>query len=841
MTLFRRELGAYFNAAIAYIFIIVFVLLNGGLFMTQFFLYNRADMRQFFSTLPFILSVFLPAVTMRLWAEEKRGNTLELLLTFPVPTSTLVIGKFLASFVFYLVALLGTVTIPVMISAIGHPDVGAMVSGYLGAAMMGGFFLAVGIFISGLCHDQIVAFILSMIICFGLYLSGTTYLSTSIDGWFPGLGSFLARFIGAAGHYDTFGKGVIDSSDLFYFLIGTTVFLVLNGLWFDGRMKPGAKKIFTVATFVAVAIFLMTNWLLADLPLGRFDLTEGRIYTISPATKKILKSLTAPVSIKFYVSSADKMPTEMKTLEQDVIGKLDELRVSSGGHFDYKIFHMEAANAVEQNQPNKKEGDVDSLEKQLQEKGINPFQVRAVESDEVAVRLVYSSISIGYKEKLEEMIPRLLPDNLHELEYMIISKIYRMTLETKPKVALVAPYEEKKIEPQMQELLKQLGGQIPEGYRDDLFEVLPMALKYEGYEVARIKLDKDETIPSDVTTLVVAEPKSLNDRQKYEINRFLASGGDVFFAVQNYEYDYQPRGNQLSIQPKEKKPEINSLLSQWGFEVDEQVLVDEQHDVINLSGAMRGPFEMSIPVKVPIQVLIPASGMNPNVSVTSRLSSMFYLWGTALKINDSKVKQQNLKVDTLLHSSDHSWTVPFKAGSITPQDLVQQQEGRVGPFPLAVMVSGQFADVYKDQTTVPAWPVAEVAKTDSTDPNAKPAEPAKNVELEKATPISLKPGKMILIGASSLFQKNLIRNGGNLNFFMNSIDAISLGEELVTIRSKQPVDRGLGRVSAPVKAGWRIFVTFLVPLLLTVIGTLRVFLRRQAKQNYMKEYAELAN
>jgi len=150
LTIFRREIAAYFNAAIAYIFIIVFVLLNSGLYMTQFFVIGFADMRPFFTTLPFILAVFLPAVTMRLWAEEKRGNTLELLLTFPVPTRTLVIGKFLASFVFYLAALLGTLTIPIMIKAVGNPDVGAMASGYIGAALMGAFFLSIGIFISGL-------------------------------------------------------------------------------------------------------------------------------------------------------------------------------------------------------------------------------------------------------------------------------------------------------------------------------------------------------------------------------------------------------------------------------------------------------------------------------------------------------------------------------------------------------------------------------------------------------------------------------------------------------------------------------------------------------------------
>jgi len=178
LTVFRREIAAYFNAAIAYIFIIVFVLLNGGLFMTQFFIIGRADMRSFFVTLPYILAVFLPAVTMRQWAEERRGNTLELLLTFPMGTHEIVIGKFAAGLIFYFSALICTLPIPIMLQALGNPDLGTIFGGYLGAALLGSLFLAVGIFISGLCRDQIVAFILSMINVFT-----SSGIGSSSDNW----------------------------------------------------------------------------------------------------------------------------------------------------------------------------------------------------------------------------------------------------------------------------------------------------------------------------------------------------------------------------------------------------------------------------------------------------------------------------------------------------------------------------------------------------------------------------------------------------------------------------------------------------------------------------------
>jgi len=120
---------------------------------------------------------------------------------------------------------------------------------------MGAFFLAAGLFISGLCRDQIVAFILTMIVCFGFHLTGTEFFASSIDGWVPGLGSFLRQFIGSTQHFDSFAKGVIDTGDVLYFVIGTVLFLVLNGFWMEGRMRPGAKKIFTTATLVSAAIF----------------------------------------------------------------------------------------------------------------------------------------------------------------------------------------------------------------------------------------------------------------------------------------------------------------------------------------------------------------------------------------------------------------------------------------------------------------------------------------------------------------------------------------------------------------------------------------------------------
>ncbi len=235
ITIFRREFASYFNSPIAYIFIIAFLVLNSGLFMTGFFLNGAADLRSFFGNLPFFLIFFIPAVSMRLWAEDKRTGTFELLMTLPMRAREVMMGKYLAALAFYLVALAGTLPLPIMISVLGNPDMGAMWSGYIGAALLGGLYLAVGTFTSGLMRDQISAVILGIMACFSIFIVGVPGVAATIDGWVPGMGSFFQHYLGLSGHFDMMMRGVITLGDLAYFLGLTAVFLSLNTLWLKGR------------------------------------------------------------------------------------------------------------------------------------------------------------------------------------------------------------------------------------------------------------------------------------------------------------------------------------------------------------------------------------------------------------------------------------------------------------------------------------------------------------------------------------------------------------------------------------------------------------------------------
>ena len=235
MTVFRREFGAYFNSPIAYIFIIAFLAFNSVLFITGFFLGGTADLRNFFGSLPWFLIFFIPAVSMRLWAEDKRLGTFELLMTLPIGAGEVMLGKYLSALAFYLVALAGTLPLPIMVMALGNPDVGAMWSGYIGASLLGALYLGIGTFTSGLMRDQISAVILGIVTCLLIMLLGMDFIASSIDGWLPGLGSFLQSHLGLSGHYDMMMRGVISLGDLTYFVGLTAVFLILNTMWLEGR------------------------------------------------------------------------------------------------------------------------------------------------------------------------------------------------------------------------------------------------------------------------------------------------------------------------------------------------------------------------------------------------------------------------------------------------------------------------------------------------------------------------------------------------------------------------------------------------------------------------------
>jgi len=235
----KRELRAYFTTPLAYVFIVIFVALNGA---TAFYfggLFDRgqADMQPLFGFLPWLYLILIPAVAMRLWAEERKSGTLELLMTLPVSTTWAVIGKFLAAWIFAGIALGLTFPIWITVNYLGDPDNGVIVASYVGGLLMAGSYLAIGGFVSALTRNQVIAFVIGAAVIFLFMMSSLDLVMAAFRTWAPVLVVDLVQSLSFLVHYDAIVRGVIDLRDLIFYLSIMGVFLLANVVVVD--LKKG--------------------------------------------------------------------------------------------------------------------------------------------------------------------------------------------------------------------------------------------------------------------------------------------------------------------------------------------------------------------------------------------------------------------------------------------------------------------------------------------------------------------------------------------------------------------------------------------------------------------------
>jgi ABC-2 type transport system permease protein len=224
----NRELSAYFSTPVAYIFIVIFLMLSGvfTFYLGQMFERGQADLSAFFNFVPWLYLVLVPSVAMRLWSEERRSGTIELIMTLPLTTWQLVLGKFLAAWLFIGLALVLTFPLWLSVNYLGSPDNGVIFGAYIGAWLMAGGFLALGSCVSALSKNQIVAFILSLVLCFVLVVSGFPIVQDVFSGWAPLWVIDALSSMSFLTHFNAISRGVIDLRDVVYFLamIGTWLY-----------------------------------------------------------------------------------------------------------------------------------------------------------------------------------------------------------------------------------------------------------------------------------------------------------------------------------------------------------------------------------------------------------------------------------------------------------------------------------------------------------------------------------------------------------------------------------------------------------------------------------------
>ena len=302
-----KELWGFFASPVAYLFLGAFLAVNLFVFfwVETFFARNLADARPLFEWMPVLLIFLTAALTMRLWSEERRAGTLESLLTLPVSPTRLMLGKFFAALGLVAIALALTWPLPLTVSWLGPLDWGPVIGGYLATLLLASAYIAIGLFVSARTDNPIVSLIGATLLCGLFYLFGSSVLT----GLFGHAGGEWLKLLGSGSRFDSITRGVLDVRDLYFYLSLVGVFLVLNRYvleqlrWAGDRARPALRRRWALVTGLLAANFLAGNLWLQPLGMVRADITQGRLYSISEATRHYLDQLQEPLVLRGYFSA----------------------------------------------------------------------------------------------------------------------------------------------------------------------------------------------------------------------------------------------------------------------------------------------------------------------------------------------------------------------------------------------------------------------------------------------------------------------------------------------------------------------------------------------------------
>ncbi|MDP7619634.1 MAG: Gldg family protein [Dehalococcoidia bacterium] len=542
--LILKDLKAYFDQPTGYVLVVLFVGILSYLFFRSALASGDASLRPMFQLpLPWAMAVLVPAATMRLLAEEERDGTIELLLTHPVREIDVVASKFIAGWVFISAALGATLGIPLLLSTAADLDLGAVVAQYLGALLLAGSLVSIGVFTSSLSRNQIVAFLFSMSSAFVLLFIGYQFVFAALP---TRIGS-VARDLSLLTHFQSVGQGIIDAGDLTYFLGVVTAFLsaayfMVRRRVVSPRSRAQRRLLAGVAGLIALGVAMILG---GSIVPGRLDLTEGQIHTLSPATADLVSDLDDLLTVRVFAS--DNLPTQDALLYQEVRDFLESYERAGRGNVQVSYQSPDSD---------------DEIAAEAQRLGVTLAPFTDFRENELTYKEGYLGIVLFYVDRVET-IPVIR--DVSSLEYRIASLTNRMTQERRQIVGFLAGHGERQ--------------------REQEYQVLTAALS-EQFDV--VDVSEAENGPIDlnlVDVLVVAAPtEELPVATRASVGEYLAAGGNAMMLIEPMTID------QLTFDATPNPNSLADLMRGFGVTVGEDVVYDREANQVLQFGSAGGPF-----------------------------------------------------------------------------------------------------------------------------------------------------------------------------------------------------------------------------------------------------------
>ncbi len=652
-TVTKNEFFRYFFSPLAYICLIGFLLLNGSFafYFGHFFERGRADLLPMFAFQPWIYLLFVPGISMRSWAEEFRAKTILQMATLPVSVTTLVWGKFLASWLFCAVALLLTFPFWIIVNLLGSPDNAVIAAGYLGSFILAGCMLAVSQTMSALTKNQVIALVLAVIANLFFFLSGLEFVLDIFRGIFSAAVIDMIASFSFLTHFESISRGLLELRDVVFFAAVILLFNFTTALVVSFRTAGNARwlKSGRRGSYILVFVFLLAAFggvnLLADSLLRsiRIDFTAEGIYTLTPATQKVITELKSPVTARLYYSPIlGQRNSDMRLMFDRIRLLLKQYAAISNGKIDLHIYNP---------QP------LSNTEDRAIAAGLQPLPV--IDSNINA----YFGLVLSNEKNRREVIPFFPLERSNFAEQDLTEAFYALE-QTKPRLGVLTSL------PMFDDILNNVV--TPK------WEILSQIERF--YDVVRLSADNLNL--DDIDILMIVHPQGLSEQAQNQIRDYSLKGGKILAF-----FDMAPEALKLAapLSKPLQASDYGSLPEWWGFRFfDNAVVADmENSSLIDASTNHKTNPEFTQDV---IQFYLRGDSFNPAAPETKGLQKMLLTSASVF----APRKNAEIEFLPLLTASADSQLMSARAvyDNIHPADILRLFKADKLPKYLAARIKG---------------------------------------------------------------------------------------------------------------------------------------------------------
>lgn len=663
--LIRKELRSFFSSLSGYV-VLVFFLITNGLFLWVIpGNYNildskMADMQSFFVLAPLLYLFLVPAICMRLFAEERRTGTLELLFTRPLSVWHIVLAKYWAGFILVILSILPTLVYPISLWILaypaGHIDVGGILGSYIGLLFLSGIYVAAGVWASALTDNQIIAFLYTLVIAFLLY-TGLDFL-----GEIPAFADIQTeiQFWGINYHYEPMSRGVIAFADVAYFLAFVFLFLWLTVRRFQGTCLKWW--------------WVVAGWIILNVSVTRIywqaDITDDKRYSLSENTRFLLKQVDQRINVDIFL--AGNLPPEMQKLQYATTRMLEEFRRVSGNNFRYTIVNPAEVQELEEKK---------AMVKYLAERGIMPLNLnRRTEDETLSQQYIFPGAIIYDREtevsiNLLQNIPGQSSDqninhSIEALEYELTKAVRLLTSKERKSVAFLTGHGELPY-PEVMDMAKMLSYY----YQVDFVSPDTLALESSRYQA-----------------LIIARPTmDFSEHDKFIVDQYAMNGGRILWCIDEVEVNHEALKEQETVPAVYRPLNLEDMLFRYGVRINPDLLLDGNSVLIPVVTGMNGNTPVYRPGAWYYSPLLLAREVHP---ITTGILPVRVDYANSM---DTVGGQNGLNKTVLLSTSQYAAAMKTPCPvtlSITEEKMTPEKFNRKF-IPVAVAVEGTFKSLFQ--------------------------------------------------------------------------------------------------------------------------------------------------